>query len=122
MRCKYCNEVIFKDFHKEEDCAMKDYEVNKMQYEKTIRLNELSEYIDLIKLEQTFRVKLIEFKNNQELRLKQIQELKPIAEKLNYLKTKNQGLIKDKELDREIRNIINKKFIGGVINDKTTEK
>ena len=25
MRCKYCNEVIFKDGHKEEDCAMKEY-------------------------------------------------------------------------------------------------
>jgi len=23
MRCKYCNEVIFKESHKEEDCAMK---------------------------------------------------------------------------------------------------
>ena len=22
-RCKYCNEVIMGDFHKEEDCAMK---------------------------------------------------------------------------------------------------
>jgi len=25
VRCKYCNEVVFKDFHKEKDCAMKDY-------------------------------------------------------------------------------------------------
>ena len=24
MRCKYCNEVIMGDFHKEEDCAMKE--------------------------------------------------------------------------------------------------
>ena len=33
MRCKYCNEVQFKDSHKEEDCAMreeKEEEVKKM--------------------------------------------------------------------------------------------
>lgn len=27
MRCPYCNEVQFKDFHKPNDCAMKPMEV-----------------------------------------------------------------------------------------------
>jgi len=40
--------------------------------------------------------------------------------KLKNLKqlVRNKGLIKDKDLDMEIRNIINKKFIGGVINEE----
>ena len=30
-RCKYCNEVIMGDFHKEEDCAMKE---NQKEFDK----------------------------------------------------------------------------------------
>lgn len=87
-----------------------------MKYEKTITLSELDGYIDLIKLEQTLRAKLHEYKLFTEYRLEKLKELKPIAEKLRNLKqlSRNKGLIKDKELDREIRNIINKKFVGGV--------
>ena len=88
-----------------------------MRYERTLRLSELNEYIDLIKLEQSFRAKLHEYKSFTEYRLAKLKELKPIAEKLKNLKQliRNKGVLTDKELDKEIRNIINKKFIGGVV-------
>ena len=91
-----------------------------METKKLIPLEDLEDYIMLIQYEQTFRVKLHLYKELAEFRLKYVQELKPLAEKLKNLRqlVRNKGLIKDKDLDMEIRNIINKKFIGGVINEE----
>lgn len=84
--------------------------------DKLISLRELGDYIELIKLEQTFRTKLTLYNELKELELKFVGELKPLAEKLKMVKelSQNRGLIKDADLNRDIRNIINKKFVGGV--------
>ena len=84
--------------------------------DKLISLRELEQYIDLIKLEQTFRAKLTFYKGLKDFELKYVQELKPLAEKLKMVKelTQNRGLIKDADLNRDIKKIINKKFVGGV--------
>jgi len=79
-----------------------------------INLSELDSYFELCKLEQTFRVKLHLYKELKEMELQKVKELKPLAEKLSNLKrTEAFREIVGKDLDRDIRNILNKHFEGG---------
>ena len=79
---------------------------------------ELNQIIDLCKTEQALRVKLQQYKELTEFVLQQAKELKPLAENLNHHKNiiKLKGIMQDKELDKQIKKIINNKFLGGVLN------
>lgn len=86
--------------------------------DKLISLKELERYIELIQLEQAFRVRLGLYKELKEFELDFLGKLKPMADKLKHLRHLSDIKVADRELDREIRNMINKKFIGGVLDIK----
>lgn len=84
---------------------------------RTVELNvtELKEYMKLLKLEQTFRVKLHRYREDAELQLKRITDLKELAKVLDAHKKKLRKIKIDKDVEKDIRKVINRSFKGGVI-------
>ena len=85
MRCKYCNEVVMGDFHKEEDCAIKEVKNEKriedvikaeliywmIDYPKQKKL--LKEFTDklIVELRLMSDEDLLEFVKSSEIRVKE---------------------------------------------------
>lgn len=81
-----------------------------------IPVKDLAGFFDIVKTEQSFRQSLHNFRETQELQLKRMRELKGLAKRLEALKQKyrDSSILKDKELDKEVRKVLNRKFLGGV--------
>ena len=90
-----------------------------MKIIKQINIKELEGAIQLCKTEQFFRAKLMQMKGNSERQLRLSNELKILAERLRLHKQKlDKRLftsIVDKDLEKEVRKVINKSFKGGVL-------
>jgi hypothetical protein len=81
--------------------------------DKKISLSDLEEYLKLQRLEQKFRLRLMDYKRNKEIELALVRDLKIDADALKAYKEKFRRTIpKDPELDTHIRNILKKTFDG----------
>lgn len=82
-----------------------------------IPVKDLDKVFQLLKLEQTFRMQLHNYKEHQRLMLERLKECKKTAEALKTVKqtVREHQQIQDKELNKEMIKILNKQFKEGTI-------
>jgi hypothetical protein len=77
-----------------------------------IDVSRIEPYLQLQRLELTFRIKLTQYKEMKEKELEFVKELKAHAERLTNFRRMDFGKLRDKELDKDIFKMLNKQLPG----------